>query len=84
MTAVTTKLVEGGRMIIPAEIRRLMKLQKGDTLLLELVGEELRVRSRLAAIREMQERMKPYRPKPGESLVSDELIAERRAAAENE
>lgn len=84
LRTVSAKLVNGGRLIIPAEIRRRLQLEEGDTLLLEVVGEELRIRSRMAAIREVQERLKPYRPGPGEPLVSEQLIAERRAEAERE
>ena len=46
MTAIRSKMVEGGRILVPATIRRAMKLEKGDTVLLELHGEELRVRFR--------------------------------------
>ena len=79
MTAIRSKMVEGGRILVPAAIRRAMRLEKGDTVLLELHGDELRVRSAAAALRRLQESLRDKIP-PGVSLV-DELIAERRAEA---
>jgi bifunctional DNA-binding transcriptional regulator/antitoxin component of YhaV-PrlF toxin-antitoxin module len=78
MQTATTKVVDGGRLILPANIRRAMKLEKGDSVVLELDGEELRVRSTKSLIREVQGMLKPYRT---DVLASDELIAERRAEA---
>jgi len=37
-----------------------------------------------AAWKELQDYMKPYKPKPGERLWSEELIEERRAEAKRE
>lgn len=84
MEAVKSKLVEGGRIIVPAAFRKAMGLAKGDTVILELQGDELRVRSARSALRRLQERLRAHAPKPGERLVSDELIAERRAEAARE
>lgn len=81
----TAKVVDGGRLLLPADIRRAMGLKPGDTVSLRLDGERLEVRSTRAIVREIQEMLKPFRPKEGESIV-DELIAERRREAriENE
>ena len=79
MTAIRSKMLEGGRILVPAAIRRAMKLEKGDTVLLELHGEELRVRSAAAALRRLQRSLRETVP-PGVSLV-EELIADRRAEA---
>ena len=40
------KVVEGGRIILPAGFRRSLGLEKGDTVLIELHDDELRVRPR--------------------------------------
>ena len=45
------KVVEGGRIILPAQFRRLLGLEKGDTVLIELHDDELRVRPARAASR---------------------------------
>lgn len=82
MNAQRGKIVSGGRLIVPAEYRRLMGLADGDTVVMELDGDELRVRPLSSALRRVRERLRPYIVE-GVS-VSDELIADRRAAAERE
>ena len=76
---VKTKLAPNGRIVIPAVIREEMGFAPGDTLLLEVEDGVLRVESfdaRLARIQdELVELVGPER------LLSDELIAERRAEA---
>lgn len=78
------KIISGGRVQLPADVRRQLSLSEGDPILIEVVDGEVHLRPMPAAIRRIQERMKPY-IRPGESIV-DELIADRRreAAAENE
>jgi antitoxin component of MazEF toxin-antitoxin module len=44
MAAVKGKVVEGGRIIVPAAFCKSMELSKGDTVFMELHGDELRVR----------------------------------------
>ena len=41
MAAVKGKVVEGGRIIVPAAFRKSMGLSKGDTVFMELHGDEL-------------------------------------------
>ncbi|KPF80486.1 AbrB family transcriptional regulator [alpha proteobacterium AAP81b] len=81
-TRATAKMVDGGRIIVPAEFRRAMGVAPGDTLVLSLEGEALRVQSHRAVVREIQASVRALVP-PGVSLV-DELIAERRAEAARE
>jgi bifunctional DNA-binding transcriptional regulator/antitoxin component of YhaV-PrlF toxin-antitoxin module len=78
------KIVSGGRLQLPAEVRRELGFEEGQSVILEVVDNELRVRSQRENIRRIQEWFKPYAPKPGEPLLSDELIAERRRESENE
>ena len=78
MSIAKGKLVEGGRIIVPAAFRRAMGIAKGDTVVMELHGEELRVRASRTALRRIQERLRAHAPGPGDTLVSDELIEERR------
>lgn len=58
-----------------------MHIAEGDTVILELAGDELRVRAARSALRRIQERLKAHAPAPGERLVSDELLADRRNEA---
>ena len=76
------KLVSGGRIQIPAEIRKQLALTDGDTMLIEVIDGEVHLRPQRDAIRRVQERMRKYVVE-GRSIV-DEFIAERREAAQNE
>ena len=78
MEAVRSRIVDGGRIIVPSSFRKAMGIGVGDTVVLELHGDELRVRPARAALRRLQAQLKPYAPKAGEPLVSEELIADRR------
>tara|TARA_A100001391_G_scaffold204729_2_gene201504 strand:- start:1905 stop:2645 length:741 start_codon:yes stop_codon:yes gene_type:complete len=79
MTVLRGKVIAGGRIALPADIRRSLGLQNGDTVLFELNGEEVRIRPARSALRRAQERLRAFAPKEG--LVSEALIAERRAEA---
>lgn len=82
MTAQRGKLVSGGRIQIPAGVRRQLALSDGDTVLIEVVDGEVRLRPQRDAIRRVQERMRKYKIE-GRSVV-DELIAERREESRSE
>jgi AbrB family looped-hinge helix DNA binding protein len=70
-------LGDKGRFVIPAALREAMGASQGDQLMLHMEGQELRVITREAAMRRAQERARKFAI-PGR-LMSDELIAERRA-----
>ncbi len=76
------KLVSGGRLQLPAELRRELSLADGDTVLMEIVDGEIHVRPLRDAVSRVQTRLRQFVP-AGVSL-SDELIADRRAAADRE
>ncbi len=82
MAAAKGKIVEGGRVILPAAFRKSLGLAKGDTVLMELHGEEVRLRPARSALRRLQEKLRDYAPENGS--VADELITDRRQEAENE
>lgn len=86
MTSVRVKMIDGGRIVVPAAFRKAMGVKQGDTLTMELTGDEVRLRSvkaeRLAALQRLQDRLSAL--PAGEMLASDELIAERRAEAARE
>ena len=74
---ISMKMSDGGRVVIPVEIRNFMGLKEGDTVLWELRGGEAVMTTRLVQMRQAQTMVRQYVP-AGVSLV-DELIADRRA-----
>ena len=58
MPSQRVKIVEGGKLVIPAAFRREMGIAPGDTVVVELDAGELRVRSLSSAIRQVQARMR--------------------------
>lgn len=76
------KMSEGGRVVIPAEIRKTLGINDGDIVLWELVDGEARLTTKRERMRRAQALVRQYVPE-GISLV-DELVAERRAEAERE
>lgn len=76
------KIVAGGKISLPAEIRRALGLKDGDSVAFNLDGDRFTGMSYAAKIREVQAQFRRYVPE-GVSVV-DELIAERRAEAARE
>ena len=73
------KVTEGGRVVIPADLRRQLGLQTGDEVVLDVTDGELRIRSLPQAIERAQSLVRRY---VGEDTsLADELIGERREAA---
>ena len=81
--AQSVKIIEGGKLVIPAAMRRAMGSGRGDTVVVELLPEgELRVRSLAAAIKKVQALV-------GQSTarnrsLAGELMRERKEDAERE
>lgn len=75
------KMSEGGRVVIPADIRHALGVKEGDSLLIELIDGEARITTRAARLNRAQTLFQQYVPTDSPSIV-DELIADRRAAAE--
>jgi AbrB family looped-hinge helix DNA binding protein len=71
------KVSDGGRVVIPAEIRQSMGLKEGDMVLWELRDGVATLTTRLAQLRQAQALVRQHVPE-GVSLA-DELMAERRA-----
>jgi AbrB family looped-hinge helix DNA binding protein len=76
------KLVSGGRLQVPADIRRQLGLSDGDTVVMQVIDGELHVKPYRDVIAEVQAHLRPY-IKPGVSVV-DQLIAGRRAEADQD
>jgi len=73
---------ENGRLVIPAAFRKALGIEAGDEVVLRIHNDELRITTQQRRIQRAQRRARHY-VKPGTSLV-DELLAERRQAAEHE
>ena len=82
MAAQSVKIINGGKLVIPAQFRREMGIVAGDTVVVEMNDGELRVRSFSSAIKKAQAIVREYIP-DSVSLV-DELISERRKEADRE
>ena len=76
----SAKLIKGGKIVIPAELRREFGFKEGDTLVLEREEGGIVIKTYAQVVREVQAEMKrligPY-----EGSIVDELIADRRAEA---
>ncbi len=79
---ITTKVAEGGRIVIPAKIREALDIEVGDSVSLKIKGNSLHVTTQKEALRRLRSLVRKHVPE-GTSLV-DELIRERREEAENE
>lgn len=80
----TLKMSEGGRVVVPAEVRRTLHIAEGETLFGELRDGEFVLTTRRAQLEQARRLFQKYcPPQPGRSLV-DEFLAERRAEAERE
>jgi AbrB family looped-hinge helix DNA binding protein len=76
------KINENGRVVIPADFRKVMGIKAGDEVILRWEDDELRITTMKHRIARAQRLVRKY-VKPGVSLV-DELIAERRREAHRE
>ena len=72
-----------GRILLPAKVRKQLKLKKGSELVAHVNEEQLVLQTRSQALREVQEFFAQFRPKSGK-LHSDELIEDRRREARRE
>jgi AbrB family looped-hinge helix DNA binding protein len=82
MDAQRVKIVDGGKLVIPASMRRQLGISSGDTVLVNVDDGELRVRTIPRAIERARAIVRQYVPE-GSSLA-DELIANRRREADRE
>ena len=77
-----TQITKGGRLVVPAKLRKALQLEAGDEVVLRLENGSLRLIPLNQAVSLAQEAVRKYVPK-GVSLV-DELIQARRAEAKGE
>jgi AbrB family looped-hinge helix DNA binding protein len=76
------RIAAGGRIVIPARLRKELGLRTGDPVILDVEDGALRVRSLDAAIARAQELVAQY--VPADVSLADELIRERREEAARE
>ena len=79
---ISMKMSEGGRVVIPVEIRRELGLKDGDTVMWELTDGEARLTTRAARIKRAQALVRQH--VPAQVSLADELIAERRRESKQE
>ena len=82
MASQAVKIIDGGKLIIPAAFRRKLGIDTGDTVVLELGEDGLHVRSLSSAVRRAQEIVREF--VPDDVRLADDLIAERRVEAEHD
>jgi AbrB family looped-hinge helix DNA binding protein len=82
MNGVTVKISGGGRVVIPAELRRALGLEVGDEVIIRAADGELRIMTRKEAVNRAQSIV--GRKVNKERSLVDELIKERRAEGANE
>ena len=78
----TLRVAEGGRIVIPIEVRQLLGLEVGSDLVLTVERDHATLMNAKAARRKARESVAQYIPK-GTSL-SRELMAERKKDAQRE
>jgi len=82
VSGISTKIAEGGRLVIPAQHRRELGLEIGDEVIVRVEDGELRILTRGEAVKRAQEKVR--RQIKGSRSLVDELSAERRAEAGRE
>lgn len=83
MPAQAVKIIEGGKLVIPASMRRAMGIARGDTVVVELLSDgELRVRPLTSAIREAQAIVR--KSAKSDRSLAEELMRERKQDAARE
>jgi AbrB family transcriptional regulator, stage V sporulation protein T len=70
------KLIKGGKIVIPAELRREFGFKDGDTLVFEREGDALVLKTYQQIVREVQAEFKRLVPNSG---TVDEFLAERQS-----
>lgn len=83
MERFTVSVDSSGRILLPAKVRKQLKLGQGSKLIAEVRKEKLVLESQSQAIRRVQAYFSQFRPKNGK-LMSEELIEERRREARRE
>ena len=81
-TIIKTKVTQGGRIVIPAEMRKQLGIEIGEDVNLSLEEDSMRISTGKLALKRIRQIAQTV-VNNGDSVV-DELITERRKEAENE
>jgi AbrB family looped-hinge helix DNA binding protein len=76
------RINENGRVVIPASFRRALGINSGDTVILRIENNELRLTTLRQRLAKAQQLVRAH--VPSTTSLADELIAERREAAKRE
>lgn len=82
MQQVKTQISEGGRIVIPADYRRVLGLKIGDDVILVLEENEVRLVTPRQAVKRAQALVSRFVPK--NRILTDELIRDRRQEVQRE
>ena len=77
----SAKLIKGGKIVIPADLRREFGFEEGDTLVLEREGGGVVIKSYRQVVREIQDAVRKQIKRP---FTVDDYLAEKYAEAERE
>lgn len=75
------RVIEGGKIVIPAELRRNLGIGAGDRLVVEQDGNAIVIKTFAEVIRESQ---RAFRKLVGPDFTVDQFLAHRRAEAAKE
>ena len=82
MLRATLKVADGGRIVIPAEVRERLGMEVGSELVLTVEGDCATLMNAKAARRRARERVRRFIP--ASAKLSEELMTERKAEARRE
>ncbi len=82
MREVSSRVADGGRIVIPADFRKCLGIQEGDVVLIRLQDSEVRVVPLRQALVRARELTAQYISR--DRSLAEELIGERRKDAERE
>ncbi len=80
----STRVSQGGRVVIPAELREQLNLKQGDELVIEVKNGALILTSKQQRIAQIRDEIRVGLSLAQGRSLADELIAERRAEATKE
>ena len=86
MASQAVKIIDGGKLIIPAAFRRKLGIEVGDTVIIELDEDGLHVRSLTSAVRLAQTIVGTFRPDdaPDENALSQDHTNDPHQEAEHD
>jgi AbrB family transcriptional regulator, stage V sporulation protein T len=75
------KLIKGGKIVIPAELRRQLGFEDGDALVVEREGDHLTLKSQASLLKEIRAKVKSRLKQP---LTLESYLTEKWAEADSE